>query len=263
LIDIKCFTGDWLICINAAFARCCIFHHDCTAEVSMMIARDVMVTPVITIKSTSLVQDAAARMLQHHISGLPVVDEDGRIVGMVSEGDLLHRVEAGTERRRSWWLESWTPNTALAAEYVKAHSRKICDVMTRRVITASPDTPLHEVASLLETNRIKRTPVLENNRLVGIVSRANLLEAVASLRPSLDLPESDSALRKRIMARLSNLPWAHSALLNVTVRDGVAELWGITGSEAEHKAIRVAAETTPGVRAVDDHVTRQRIEAWS
>src|SRR6266540_3116635 len=140
-----------------------------------MQVRDVMVAPVITVSPSSTVQEVAKLLLDERISAAPVLDSEGRLVGIVSEGDLLHRVEAGTKRRRSWWLQALTGNNTLATEYIKAHARKVADVMTRDVITASLQTPLHEIATLMEKNAIKRVPILENGHVVGIVSRANLL----------------------------------------------------------------------------------------
>ena len=219
-----------------------------------MKARDVMVSPVITVSPSASVKEAARILLERHISAVPVVDEKGKLVGIISEGDLLHRAEAGTERRRPWWLHGFIGPDTLAAEYAKAHARKVADVMTRQVVTAAPETPLHEVAALLEKNSIKRVPVVENGQLVGLVSRANLIQAVASAGKELEIPLSDATIRDKLMARLKAQPWAQSGLLNVTVNDGVVDLWGITGSDTENKAIRVAAEATAGVRAVNDHL---------
>jgi CBS domain-containing protein len=226
-----------------------------------MKARDVMVSPVITVKPSSSVKEVAKIFLERRISAAPVVDEQGKLVGIVSEGDLIHRAEAGTQRQRSWWLRLLTAEETLAAEYVKAHARKVADVMTHDVITAAPDTALHEIAALLENNSIKRVPILENGQLVGIVSRANLIQAVASTCKELEIPLSDAALRDRILAHLKGQAWAHTLLLNVTVNGGVVDLWGMTKSDAERKAIRVAAESTPGVSAVNDHLfTRPPLE---
>jgi CBS-domain-containing membrane protein len=219
-----------------------------------MKARDVMVSPVITVKAHASIKDVATTFLEHRISAVPVIDDDGKVVGIVSEGDLLHRAEAGTERRRSWWLEALTEEATLAAEFIKAHSRIVADVMTREVITATPDTPLHEIAALLEKKMIKRVPIIENGQLVGIVSRANLLQAVASGRKELELPLSDTTIRDKLLANLKGQRWAHTALLNVTVADGVVDLWGITNSGQERKAIRIAAESIPGVHAVNDNL---------
>lgn len=227
-----------------------------------MKARDVMVSPAITVNPSASVREVAKIFLERRISAVPVVDEQGKLIGIVSEGDLMHRAEAGTERKRSWWLQGFIGDETLAAEYVKAHARKVTDVMTRRVITASPDSPLHEIASLLENNSIKRVPIVKDGQVVGIVSRANLIQAVASGRKELDIPVSDTVIRDKLLASLKAEAWAHTGLLNITVNDGVVDLWGITGSDAERKAIRVAAESVPGVYAVHDNLIRRPMEAW-
>jgi CBS domain-containing protein len=228
-----------------------------------MKARDVMVSPVITVKPSSTVKEVARIFIDRRISAAPVVDDQGKLVGIVSEGDLLHRSEAGTERKRASWLMLLTGNDTLAAEYVKAHARKVADVMTRKVVTATPDTPLHEIASILEKNSIKRVPIVRDGQLVGLVSRANLLQAVATARKELEIPLSDTTIRDQLQSHLAAQPWAHTSLLNVTVSGGVVELWGITSSDAERKAIRVAAESAPGVRAVNDNLIVRSLEAWT
>ncbi len=225
-----------------------------------MKARDVMVSPVITVQPSASVGEVAKTFLERRISAVPVVDDQGKLVGIVSEGDLMHRSEAGTERRRSWWLEAFTTGETLAAEYVKAHARKVADVMTHPVITAAPDAPLHEIAALMEKNSIKRVPIVTDGRLVGIVSRANLIQAVAGARKQPEIPLSDTAIRDALLAHLNGQAWAHTSLLNVTVNDGVVDLWGITKSPAEKTAIRVAAESIPGVRAVNDNLVTRPIE---
>jgi CBS domain-containing protein len=224
-----------------------------------MKARDVMVTPVITVKSSSSVREAAATFLSKQISAAPVFDDSGQLVGMISEGDLMRRTETGTERRRSWWLLSLTSDETLAAEFIKSHARKVVDVMTRKVITASPDMALHEVATLLEKNSIKRVPIVENGQLVGLVSRANLIQGLASSSEKREIQLSDTEIRDRLLAQLKSQPWAHTGLLNVTVTGGVVDLWGFTSSEIERKAICVAAETTAGVAAVNDHLSPRSV----
>jgi CBS domain-containing protein len=226
-----------------------------------MKAKDVMVSPVITVKSTSSVREAAKILLERRISAVPVVDDQGNIVGIISEGDLMHRSEAGTERQHSWWLRPFISSEALANEYAEAHARKVADVMVRNVITASPDTPLHEIAAILEKNSIKRIPIVHNGQLVGIVSRANLIQAVASSRQELEIPLSDTTIREKLLENLKRQDWVHALLLNVTVNGGVVDLWGITPSEAERKAIRIAAEATPGVCAVNDNLVTRAIKA--
>ena len=227
-----------------------------------MHARDVMVAPVITVKPSTTVKEVAELFLGKRISAAPVTDSGEKLVGIISEGDLLHRVEAGTGRHRSWWLEGFVGNDTLAAEYVKAHGRKVSDVMTRKVITASPQTPLHEVATLMEKNAIKRVPILENGQLVGIVSRANLIQAVATARKLPDIPLSDTTIREKILSHLKKQPWAHTTMPNVTVNAGVVDLWGIAESTAERKAIKVAAESTLGVCAVNDNLITRPAGGW-
>jgi len=218
---------------------------------------------VTTIDPDAAVNEAAQLMIERRVSALPVVDRNERLVGIVSEGDLLHRIEAGTERQRSWWLQAFVHDDTLASEYIKSHSRKVSDVMTREVITASPTMPLHEVAALMEKSAIRRLPVLENGQLVGIVSRANLLQAVASARQMLDVTPSDKAIRDRILAGLKREAWAHTGLLNVTVSNGIVDLWGLAESDTERQAIRVAAESTPGVSIVDDNMVVYRSGGWA
>jgi CBS domain-containing protein len=227
-----------------------------------MKARDVMVAPVITVKPHFSVREVAQLFIERRISAAPVVDDQGKLAGIVSEGDLLHRQEAGTERRHSPWLRFMIANETLAAEYVKAHAQKISDVMTRKVITAAPETPLHEIASTLEKHSIKRVPIVSNDQLVGLVSRANLIQAVASARQKLEIPLSDSNIRDQVLSNLRGQPWAHTWALNVTVNGGVVDLWGLTSSETERKAVRVAAEATPGVRAVNDNLIIPPHQGW-
>jgi CBS domain-containing protein len=217
-------------------------------------ARDVMVAPVITVKPYTSVKELAQTLLKNHISAVPVVDDQGKLVGIVSEGDLLRRSEAGTERRRPWWLLLITGEEMLAQEYVKAHARKVADVMVRDVVTAAPETSLDEIATLMERNSIKRVPIVSSGQLVGIVTRANLIQAVASKQVGLEIPNADAAIRHKLLTHLKAQPWAHTALLNITVNGGVVDLWGMTGSESERKAIRVAAESMAGVHAVNDHL---------
>jgi CBS domain-containing protein len=219
-----------------------------------MKARDVMVSPVVTVKPSASVSEVAKLLLQRRISAVPVVDDQGKVVGIVSEGDLLHRAETGTERQRSWWLLGLTGEETLAAEYVKAHARKVADVMTSPVTTATPDTPLHEVATLMERNSVKRVPIMKDGQLVGIVSRANLVQAVASARGGLEIPLSDANIREKLVADLQQQAWSRPWLLNVLVNDGVVDLWGVARSDAERTAIRVAAESIQGVRAVNDNL---------
>ena len=228
-----------------------------------MKASDIMVSDVITVGPDSTIQEVAEILVNSRISGLPVLDEHGRLVGIVSEGDLLRRAESGTEHERSWWLKLLMDREKLAAEFIKEHGRRVRDVMTHDVITVSPETPAAEVAGLLERNRIKRVPVVEHGRVVGIISRANLVQALAGMRKTIaaERPVSDSELRETVLARLRAEPWAKTALINVTVNGGAVDLWGIVDSEAERQALRVAIEVTPGVRDVTNNVVVRPVAA--
>jgi CBS-domain-containing membrane protein len=219
-----------------------------------MKARDVMVSPVITMKPASSVRDAARTLLERRISALPVADDKGKLVGIISEGDLMRRTETGTEHQRSWWLRFLAGEETAAGEYAKSHARRVADVMTRYVITADPDAPLNEIATLFEKHAIKRVPIIKDGQLVGIVSRSNLVQAVASAPKELEIPLSDQTIRDKLLAHLRAQPWSHTWQLNVTVNRGVVDLWGVSYSDGERAAIRVAAENIPGVRAVNDHL---------
>lgn len=221
-----------------------------------MKASDIMVHDVVSVGPTSNVQDVAELLLRHRISAVPVVDAKGKLVGIVSEGDLMRRAEAGTGHEHSWWLRLLMGRDTLAAEFVKEHSRKVADVMTRNVITAAPDASVAEIATTLERNSIKRVPIVKDGKLVGIVSRANLLQALASLRKeiSVEKPVADTELRTRLLERLKAEPWVRASLINVTVTEGTVDLWGIVDSNTEKQALRVAVEVTPGVRSVNDNL---------
>jgi CBS domain-containing protein len=221
-----------------------------------MKARDVMASHVITVGPELDLKAVANTLVANGISAVPIVTIDGSIVGIVSEGDLMRRAVPGAERKRSRWLETFSSAEQLMVEFVKAHGRKAKDVMTRQVISVSPDTSLQEIADLFEKHGIKRVPVIENGRLVGIVSRANLVQALATRGLALvDVAEADEALRKVILSNLRKLPSTNAlTMVDVIVDRGVVNLWGVVRNEEEKNAIRVAAEGTPGVQAVNDHL---------
>jgi CBS domain-containing protein len=221
-----------------------------------MRAVDVMTSEVITVDENASVPAVAKLLAERGISAVPVVDGENRVIGMVSEGDLLHRAETGTERRRSWWLEMMSSTNQLAGEYIKAHSGKVADVMTRNVISVTDTTPVADIAVLLETNRIKRVPVLRNGKLVGIVSRANLVRALAMTvdEPAGGTDVDDRGIRGKLLAELKAQKWAEVSPANVTVKDRVVHLWSSYLSEQEKRALVVAAESIPGVRRVEDHM---------
>ena len=223
-----------------------------------MRARDVMVSPVVTVHDSDTVREAAKVLIDKHVSAVPVVDHSGNMVGIVSEADLIHRAEIGMDRPASWWLSLISGERALAEEYSKSHAKSVRDVMTRTVRTAHPDTPLHEIADLLEETRIRRVPIVNQaGDLVGIVSRANIVQALASARPTLEISAPDALVRERLIAELKKHSWSHLHKLNVTVTNGVVDIWGIAESDPERQAIRVAAESIPGVLGVNDHLIKQ------
>ncbi len=224
---------------------------------AVMRARDVMVRDVITIGPDEDVSRAAKMLVDHDISALPVVDKHRHVIGILSEADLLRREELGTEKRHPWWLEAVTPSSVLALDYSKSHDRKVSEVMSEAIVTAKPDTPLSEIAALLERKRIKRVPIVKDGKLVGVVSRANLIQALASA-PVINSPQGDEsadhAIRLEILDRLAKQSWTGFGERNVLVAAGIAHLWGLVGSPEERKALIALAESVPGVRGVSDEL---------
>jgi CBS domain-containing protein len=216
---------------------------------------DVMTRQVITIEKDAPIQRAIRLLLQHRFSGLPVVDPAGRLEGIVTEGDFLHRPETGTQRRRPRWVEFLIGPGKLASEYVHSHGRVVADVMTTRVHTVSEETSLEEVVRLMEKYHVKRFPVVEDGRLVGIISRANLLHALASVASELaETRGSDAEIREAFFKELTRQPWAPRTSINPLVRNGVVELWGNIFDEREREALRVMAQNIAGVKSVHDHM---------
>jgi CBS domain-containing protein len=220
-----------------------------------MNASDVMTRTLLPVRPDATVAEAIRTMLDNRISGLPVIDEAGRLVGILTEGDLLRRGETGTERQRSRWLEILMDPGRLAGEYVRTHGRKIGEVMTRDVVSVTLDTPLKEVVELMERHRIKRVPVLHGEVLVGILSRADLLRALLGrLQEEESLATNDGEIRERILGELAKAAWMPRDGIAITVENGVVDLNGVILDEKEREALRVAAENVPGVRAVEDHL---------
>jgi len=216
-----------------------------------MLARDIMTTEVVSVPRDAAVSEIAGILLRNRISAVPVVDDDSRVLGMVSEGDLMRRPETGAEPRHSWWLRLLESPDEHAAEYAKSHGLRAEDVMTGNVISVTEDTPVGEIAAILEERRIKRVPVLRDGRIVGIVSRASLLQALA-IRPSLgpDPSDDDRTLREGILDEVRRNAKADIEFIGVTVDGGIAHIWGIADSAEEKKAIRVAAENVVGASRV-------------
>lgn len=220
-----------------------------------MKARDVMTSRVVSVTPDCTIADMAKRMQQYRISGLPVINAGGALVGVVTEGDCLRRVETGTETKRSGWRAFLASPETLASEYIRSHGRKVSEVMTPDPVTVGEDTDLTEVIHLMEKHQIKRVPVVKNGTVVGIISRANLIQALAGLaRDSGPVSESDAAIAERVRDELGKLPWIANEFVNVGVKDGVVDLWGSFTAFRQDQAAIVAAENVPGVKRVQSHL---------
>lgn len=220
-----------------------------------MNAADIMTRDVLTMHGETSVLDAARTMLRHRVSGLPVVDWTGKLIGVVTEGDLMRRAETGTQHQRSHWLELLLGPGRAAADYTAAHARKVSEVMTDRVISIAPDTPLEQAVGLMERHKIKRLPVVEKGRLVGIVSRSDFLRAYTDkAEQEAAAPATDEEIRSRIEAELNRQSWAPRAAMQIAVKNGIVELTGSITDERERGALRVLCENVAGVKSIVDHL---------
>jgi CBS domain-containing protein len=220
-----------------------------------MIVADVMTRHCITIAPDATVEEAVNLMLNRHISGVFVVDKAGDLTGVITEGDLLRRDELGTQRNRPWWLRLLASPARQAADFTQANGRHVRDVMTTDVLSIAQDAPLEDVVEAMEKNRIKRLPVTADGRVVGVVSRADLLRAlIGRVRTAEPLATDDRTIRTAILNALEAQSWAPMTTLNVTVADRVVDMWGTITNEEERNAIRVVVENTPGVKTVHDHL---------
>ncbi|WP_262029273.1 CBS domain-containing protein [Microvirga sp. Mcv34] len=220
-----------------------------------MIVENVMTAPVISVEPSTSIGEVAKIMLAHRISGLPVVERVGRLVGVVSEGDLLRRSELGTERKRPWWLEFLVGPGKIADEYVHAHGRKVEEVMSTDVVTIRSDAPLDDVIEAMSRHRIKRLPVIKDDKLIGIVTRSDILRALARALPSASAEEAvnDEQIRNAIVTELARQDWG-GPFIRVNVQNGAVELIGSIFDERERMASRVIAENVPGVKSVKDQL---------
>jgi CBS domain-containing protein len=219
-----------------------------------MRAHQIMTRHVITVGPETTILEAANTMLQNHISGLPVVDANGALVGIVSEGDFIRRAEIGTQRKRGRWLNLLLGPGAAASDFVRAQGRKVGEIMTPEPLTVTEETSLEDIVRLMEKNNIKRLPVMRGNRVVGLVSRSNLLQAVAALARDVPDPTADDDhIRDRIIATIAKNDWMPFGL-NVVVRNGVVHLDGVVTEERSRQAAIVAAETVAGVKEVHNHL---------
>lgn len=228
-----------------------------------MQARDVMTAPAVTVPPDTAVEDVARLLLSRGISAVPVVGADGRLEGIVSEGDLMRRVEAGTERTPSWWLRTFGDDDSQASDYAKSRGRRAADVMTRQVVTVDEDAALADIAGLLEHQRIKRVPVVRGGRVVGIVSRANLLQGLAS-RPSVapPAPVGGDALRSQVEDEIRRAG-VNTVYVNVVIGERQVHLWGIVRSPLQLDAARIAAERAAGAVPVVSHLSVAPHGVWA
>jgi CBS domain-containing protein len=214
-----------------------------------------MSTKVIAIQPDANIAEAIDLMLRSHVSGLPVVDREGTLIGLLSEGDLLRRAELGTQKPRARWIEILLGPGKAAETYVQTHGRKVEELMTAEPVTIAPGADLSEAVDLMNRHRIKRLPVTLEGRVVGILTRADLIRALANLLPTAQTLVPDAAIRGSILDQLDKQAWAPTALIEVSVRDGIVTLSGTILDDRERAALRVIAENTPGVRSVEDQLT--------
>jgi CBS-domain-containing membrane protein len=229
-----------------------------------MLAKEIMTSKVISVTPETTVKEIARLLLSHRISAVPVVEAEDRIVGIVGEADLMHRVEMGTERHQAWWSRLLADPQDLAAEYAKSHGVRAADIMSRSVVSVSPETPIGEVAELLERRSLKWIPVVEGQKLVGVISRTDLLRGMAidQARPETAALD-DAAIRERLVQVMQAEGWAAGSYIHVFVENGVVQLWGPVNSDEEDRAVRIAASRVPGVRWVEDHLAKVPVWAWA
>jgi CBS domain-containing protein len=221
-----------------------------------MEAQEVMTRDVVTVGPDATVGEIAALLVRHRISGVPVVSGDQQLIGIVTQTDLAHRSETGTEKRRKWWLEVFADPDVKAREYVKSHGLRARDIMTRFVVSVPQNESLGEVADVLDSHRIRQVPVVSKGRIVGMISRADIVRKLAETKAAAsDARLDNGALQKAIWDQIKAQPWLRSALVNLSVQDGVVELWGAVDSSEQRQALRVLVEGVNGVRRVEDHVS--------
>ena len=223
----------------------------------MLTAADVMTIKVVSVTLQTPIRDIAKLMCTKRISGVPVIDEEKRVIGIVSEGDLIRHAAIVGEQRRSWWLATFTSATALAHDYVKTHGHIAGDVMNAPVITVAPTVSLSECAKIMNQRRIKRVLVVENGKLVGIMTRGDLLQALATADVAVSASIDDRAIRERLLAEVEAQRWAHLLNKDIVVQNGVVDIRGVVETDDERHAWRVAVENIPGVKRIEDH-TRTR-----
>jgi len=221
-----------------------------------MKAIDIMTPDVITVSPETSVYEAAQLLLGRRISALPVLDAAGKLVGLISESDLMRRPEIRSEKHSTWWRGLFTSDLRQASAFLRCHGRRVADVMSRDVIAAHARMSLRELAEVMERHVIKRLPVMDGDRLVGIVSRSDLLRALLALEPTKQpvADIDDATIRRRLLGELKARHWAGSIVANVIVDSGIVHLWGQAGTSHEIDACRALAETINGVSRVASHM---------
>lgn len=216
---------------------------------------DVMTRTPVAVRADATLEEAARIMVGAQVSGLPVIDDEGALIGILSEGDLLRRAELETAGQPVTWLSAFLAPKRAARDYVRTHSLRVREIMTSRVVSTSPDRPLAEVVGIMESRHVKRLPVMQDGKLVGIVSRADLLRALARLLPEHNVEAiSDAELRRRVLVEIENQKWAPRTNVDVTVKNAIVELHGVITDDSERDGLRVLAESIPGVRGVHDRL---------
>ena len=219
-----------------------------------MKAQNIMTRDVVTIKPNASVHEAATLMAKHRISGIPVTTAVKQLLGIVSEGDLLERVEVGAEPKAKWWLDGFSNAQALASRYVKAHGATVADVMTRQVATVRPDAELDEVANVLQAHRVKRVPVVQDGKLLGIVTRSDIVKAVSGAMGPGTGRRTDADLQRAILERMRTERWLDTSYVNLNVTQGKVNIHGLIGSAEERRALYTLVEELAGSGNVIDHL---------
>ena len=222
---------------------------------------EIMTRDIIAVAPGATIHRAAELLADHGISGLPVVDDQGALVGILSEGDLILRQRP--RPRPSFWRAFFQDGERLAREYQKAAGTTVAEVMTTTLIVIRPDAPIEAAAALLDGHKIRRLPVMEEGRLVGIVSRGDLVKALSTAPAPAVASPSDTALCAEMKTRLAREPWVSNRAIVVQAKDGVLALWGLVSTEAEKSAIETMARAVPGAKGLESHlVVQAEIPYW-
>lgn len=220
-----------------------------------MKAQDIMTRSVFTVTPLTAVREVAALLAEKRISGVPVVTEDGHVVGILSESDLLHRQEIGTDKPRKSWLRAFADPDRLAREFAKTHGMLVDDIMSRHIVSVNEETDLQDVVNLLEKHNLKRLPVIKDGKLVGLITRGDIVRALSKkAMEQISAPVSDSDLQARILEKMRSSKWLLDSYINLTVAEGVVEMWGMAVSEDQRKALKVLINETQGVKRIDDRL---------